>query len=382
MNKLCRGCYYTSNHSSNEYGRIIIIWKDTISVRIRHQSSQAVTCEVKIQGTAPFVYTAIYASNERSERTDLWVELLNTYQTHSLDSVPWMLGGDFNQIVHPTEHSHADVNFLSASMVKLKDCLHHMSLYDLRYQGSFFTWSNKQPDFPIAKKLDRLLINSQILNLFPNCQSFFLPGLFSDHFPCLLDLAYKTPTHGTRPFKFYNYLAKHPSFHQVVYEAWTQAGSTAWNLTVLCWKQKQIKSALKTLNRDNFSQIQIRMSEANRLLQHVQVQAMQTPTSQLFEMEKQAVERWNFLRMIEECYFKQRSRINWLKEGDLNTTYFYRVVQSRMSFNTIHSFILPSDNILTDPLDMSTHAIQHFTTILGNPLLESPLCLPPPGLVP
>lgn len=145
-----------------------------------------------------------------------------------------MLGGDFNQIIHPSEHSSTEVDHLTASMVELRDCFHHMSLYDLRYHGSHFTWSNKQPDSPITKKLDRLLINSQILNLFPNCTASFLPSLTSDHCPCLVDLAYKTPSHGTRPFKFYNYLAKHPSFHQVVLEAWTQAGSTAWNLSALC----------------------------------------------------------------------------------------------------------------------------------------------------
>ncbi|KAF3544444.1 hypothetical protein DY000_02009266 [Brassica cretica] len=327
-----------------------------------HQSRQAVTCEVKIQGTTPFVYTAVYASNERTGRTDLWVELLNTCQTFSLDYVPWMMGGDFNQILHPSEHSNTDVYHLTASMVELKDCFHQLSLYDLRYQGSLFTWSNKQPESPITKKLDCLLINSQILNLFTNCTAFFLPTLTSDHSPCLVDLAYKTPSHGTKPFKFYNYLAKHPDFHQVVIEAWIQAGSTAWNLTALCWKQKQIKSAIKSLNKEKFSQIQLRVSEANRLLQDVLVQAMQSPTSELFEMEREASQRWHFLRMIEESYFKQRSRI---KEGDLNTTYIFRIVQTRLNYNTIRSFVLPSRVVLTDPLDMSSHMILHFTSILG-----------------
>ncbi|KAF3544445.1 hypothetical protein DY000_02009265 [Brassica cretica] len=185
MNKLCRGWNYTSNHDADDdEGRIILIWRDTVSVRTLHQSRQSVTCEVKIQGTAPFVYTAVYASNERAERTDLWVELMNTCQTFSLDSVPWMLGGDFNQIIHPSEHSSTEVDHLTASMVELRDCFHQMSLYDLRYHGSHFTWSNKQPDSPITKKLDRLLINSQILNLFPNCTASFLPSLTSDHCPC------------------------------------------------------------------------------------------------------------------------------------------------------------------------------------------------------
>lgn len=198
MSKLCRGWNYTSNHSMDDDGRIIILWKDSVAVRV------------------------------------LWVELLNTCQTFSLDTVPWMMGGDFNQIVHPSEHSNDDVNSMTSRMVELKDCMTQMGLYDLRYQGPVFTWTNKQPESPVAKKLDRLLINSQLLNLFPNCSSFFLPALTSDHCPCLLDLAYKTPSHGTRPFKFFNYLTKHPDFLQVVNEAWTQAGSIAWNLTAFC----------------------------------------------------------------------------------------------------------------------------------------------------
>ncbi|WZZ07224.1 hypothetical protein YC2023_093145 [Brassica napus] len=264
MNKLCRGWNYTSNHSMDEDGRIILIWKDTVALRVLQQSKQAVTCEIKLPGSQPFVYTAVYASNEAEERTDLWVELLNTANAFALDQVPWIMGGDFNQIMHFSEHSNPDVNCLSSRMVEFKDCLTQTGLYDLRYQGPVFTWTNKQPDSPVAKKLDRLLINSQVLNLFPNCSSFFLPALTSDHSPCILDLAYKTPTHGTRPFKFYNYLTKHPNFLQVVDDAWAQAGSIAWNLSALCWKQKQIKRELKALNRENFSQIQMRVSEANQ----------------------------------------------------------------------------------------------------------------------
>lgn len=194
------------------------------------------------------------------------MELLNTYQTCSLDTTPWMVGGDFNQILHPAEHSLLDVNSLTPPMVDFRDCLSQMGLSDLRFQGSFYSWKNRSPDRPVAKKLDRLLINSQILNLFPGCSAFFLPPLFSDHSPCLLNLDFKIPTSGTRPFKFFNYLTKHPGFHQLVLEAWTQAGATAWTLTALSWKQKQIKSDLKQLNKDNFSQIQLRVSEANHVL--------------------------------------------------------------------------------------------------------------------
>lgn len=34
-------------------------------------------------------------------------------------------------------------------------------------------------------------------------------------------------------------------------------------------------------------------------------------------------------------YFKQQSRVSWLRERDQNVIYFFRMVQTRMNFNFI-----------------------------------------------
>ena len=77
MTSLCRGWNYVSNHLSDEDGRVIVIWKDPVKVQVLHQSTQQLTCEVHLPATAPFIYTIIYASNQRVERAGLWVELLH-----------------------------------------------------------------------------------------------------------------------------------------------------------------------------------------------------------------------------------------------------------------------------------------------------------------
>ena len=153
---------------------------------------------------------------------------------------------------------------------------------------------------------------------------------------------------------------------------WSQAGDQALNLTKLSWKQKSVKGVLKQLNRENFSNIQVRVLEANSLLQSVQVHALNNPSNATFEEERRVHENWVFLRGIEESYFRQKSRINWLLVGDKNTTYFFRIFQTRCSYNSIRSFVLAFGVILTDPKLMSFHAITHFCSILGPAIISSP----------
>lgn len=373
MSNLCPSWNYTSNHSEDEDGRIILIWKHPVNLQVVCKSRQSLTCRLTLPNKPVFYYTAVYASNEVAERSDLWAELIQIQTALNLDDTAWLIGGDFNQILHPEEHSSPDVSAADTQMFQFRDCLLQAGVFDLRYNGSNLTWTNNQPSNPTTKKLDRLLVNNSTISAFPHAYTTFLPQSFSDHCPCLTDLAFSLPKAGTQPFKFQNYLTKHPGFSTVVNEAWIRAGSTCFTLTQFCWKLKVIKRDLKLLNRENYSKIQERVSETHSLLQCVQVRALQTPTPELFEEERELHQKWLFLREIEEAYFRQKSRINWLREGDFNTTYFHRICQVRASYNAIRSFLDASGMVITDPMGMSLLAELHFKSILGPQLY-----LPPP----
>lgn len=179
----------------------------------------------------------------------------------------------------------------------------------MRYIGPSHTWINSQPSNPITKKLDRLLVNSNFVASYPHAMSTFLPPLFSDHSPCILDLSFTLPSAGTQPYKFQNYLTKHPGSAELLKDAWIHAGNTCQTLSQLCWKLKLIKSDLKLLNKDNYSKIQERVSETNSLLQIAQVQALQDPNPTTFQAKRDLHQKWNFLREIEEMFFRQKSRV-------------------------------------------------------------------------
>ena len=175
MSTLCRDWHYLSNHLCDDDGHIVLIWKDPAKVKLISQTKQVMTCELELPNCAPIIYSAIYASNTSDERTDLWVELLQLQSTHGLDSRPWMIGGDFNQILYPYEHSSYCHNRHSTQMFQFRDCLLQMGVSDLRFYGPAHTWSNKCDVSPVAKKLDRCLTNSECITSFPNAVATFLP---------------------------------------------------------------------------------------------------------------------------------------------------------------------------------------------------------------
>lgn len=358
------GWSFVYNHLSDEDGCIVFLWRSPATVSLLHQTQQTLTLEIRLHASPPFIYTVVYASNLRAERVSLWVELIDLQNQFSLGNAPWMIGGDFNQILHHEEHSLLEVNVLDPQMLKLRDCLLQIGVFDLRYRGPQFTWSNKQPIGLIAKKIDRLLVNAAFIVKYPNCAAFFLPPLFSDHCACLIDLSHSLPTAGTKPFKFFNYLYKHPDFMNVVNSAWSRFDRAVPTLTDLCWKLKSIKVDLKTLNRENFSRIQQRVTEASVALQTMQLQSLNAPSQDFFKQEIILHEKWSFLRSIEESYFQQRSRINWLQLGDQNTAFFHRVTQLRNSYNAIRLFTMANGIIISDPLEMSDHAYHISPTFL------------------
>lgn len=107
----------------------------------------------------------------------------------SLENNPWMLCGYFNQIIHLGEYSNHGVSYFNTHMLELRDCFMQPDLFALRYSGPPFTWLNKKPSNPIAKKLDRAMVNNHWLSSFPDSAASFLSPEFSDHAPCLLNLS-------------------------------------------------------------------------------------------------------------------------------------------------------------------------------------------------
>ena len=81
--------------------------------------------------------------------------------------------------------------------------------------------------------------------------------------------------------------------------------------------------------------------------------------------EKRLSAELHDLLLAEERFYKQKSRIQWLKSGDQNTAYFYKVIKMKQSKNTIR-FLYTDDNLRLDsPHEVNAAALNYFWKQLG-----------------
>lgn len=153
------------------------------------ECDQAITCLVNVDSTE-FVIIFVYACNRYIERIRLWQYLVAIKGL--FPSKPWMIPGDFNVLMHPSECSKFEgVPAINLETQEFLDCLNEIEVLDHFSTGCYFTWSNMQENNFQARKLDRLLVNEEWLDALPNSiVEFLVPGE-SDHSPDYLQMEKK-----------------------------------------------------------------------------------------------------------------------------------------------------------------------------------------------
>ncbi|KAF8106531.1 hypothetical protein N665_0138s0020 [Sinapis alba] len=183
-----------SNYEYNPLGRIWLVWRPEVRITPFYKSDQLITVSVEMNECVDmFFYTVIYAKNLESERKELWEDLKNHHNSPIIRQKPWMVAGDFNEILNMEEHSlHETDPIISHGMQDFQNTAVHCSLSDLASHGPLFTWTNKREEGLISKKLDRVLTNDHWIRLFPHSYNVFEGGGCSDHLRCRFHLRPET----------------------------------------------------------------------------------------------------------------------------------------------------------------------------------------------
>ncbi|GAV58880.1 hypothetical protein CFOL_v3_02413, partial [Cephalotus follicularis] len=209
------------------------------------------------------------------------------------------------------------------AMQEFNNTVMKAELEDLRGARFHFTWNNTRVGTcAISKKLDRALGNWNCFKMIGYTYAQFHPHGISDHSPISIQLRQMQPYRG-RPFKFLNFWAESDNFIHTVKQEWdkTYSGSP---LIVIHKKLKSLKGLLKKFCTRPDS----RAKELRHNLYSVQQEMMNRVVDlSVVESERQLRQEVGRAARSEEAFFKQKLRIQWLKEGDSNSAYLHRMVK-------------------------------------------------------
>jgi hypothetical protein len=82
------------------------------------------------------------------------------------------------------------------------------------------------------------------------------------------------------------------------------------------------------------------------------------------------------MALVEELYWRQRSRLNWLLKGDANTAFFHAMANGRRRKCTITRLVL-DQGIITEPSALEEHIYEFYRELLGSPGENSWFALAP-----
>lgn len=222
-----------------------------------------------------------------------------------------------------------------ARLREFNHCLDDCGLLDLRAEGSTWSWSNSSyTDSIITAQFDRVLVNQELINYFPDTYSQYLSAMTSYHSPLQVILKRLTQA-GPRPFRYLNRWRSEEGCAEIIEQGWNLQvigdsfyqviGDSFYHFTQ---KLERVKNLLRSKRKDRSSStvklenMKLDLSLNRQLLQHY-------PTDLSLGKKEH-----DFREAIQKCqadrdtYLKQQSHMLWLKDGDTCLAFFYTTLWS------------------------------------------------------
>ncbi|XP_020989778.1 uncharacterized protein LOC110276993 [Arachis duranensis] len=252
--------------------------------------------------------TGVTSAGQASGVHCKWVDAFDQCVTVEVQSPsfcgPWIVLGDFNEVLF--SHESKGCLFSSRHADRLATSLGDSNLFDLKTIGRRFSWYRRVKNgVEVAKKLDRVCINSGWLSLFPEAYAEILNRLQSDHCPILVRCAGRPQPKKNRPFRFIAAWATHPEYRNIVNQSW-QAGYREMH-----GKLSEVQKNSLEFNSKVFGNIFVRKCKLERQINFLQKRLEVMEDLSMRQREKQLIEEFNNMLVQEELLWFQKSKEQW-----------------------------------------------------------------------
>ncbi|XP_048613313.1 uncharacterized protein LOC125587176 [Brassica napus] len=296
--------------------------------------------------------TFVYGDPVLERREQVWERLTRFSTTRN---GPWFMIGDFNEI---TDHSEKEGGRKrsDSSFLPFKQMLSHCGMLEFPFTGNKLSWVGKRSKgVTVRCRLDRAVGNEDWHEKFPHTATKYLRLWGSDHRPILADILTK-PVRKKKKFKFDKRWLDNEELRNVILEGWKSE-----DLPPDANIMEHIASCRKALSQ---------WRRQNNVNSAKQVEELKEKVEGLYlddeattEEISEALKELSAALKAEEMFWRQKSRVLWLREGDRNSKCFHALVKQRRARNRITQLLDENGNIVEDEEGLVAIATSYFRQI-------------------
>ncbi|CAM8958980.1 unnamed protein product [Rhodiola kirilowii] len=300
-----------------------LFWKEELDVELSSLSDFHI--DVVVKGEVEFCLTLFYGNPRANDRTRSW-ELLRRLKKET--GRPWLVMGDFNEIAFRWEmESHRERQ--AWQMRNFRDCLEACELSDMGFKGEPFTYSNRRKgEQEVRARLDRMVANTRWRMAFPKAVVKHGFANSSDHVPLILYTKGDRKLRYRKLKRFEPMWLRHERFKEEVRSCWISQSSGS----SLSEKLKKCMQHLHQWNSSAFGNVKKKVENLKEKIQQIRVSPRTEETAAIEANLMDELDEW---LEREELWWRQRSRAEWLRNGDRNTAYFHSKASQRRRRNYI-----------------------------------------------
>ena len=328
-------------------GGLALLWKERVKVEVIEANANLIDTVVEYEGKS-FFSSFVYADTDYIKRRELWTYLISVSDARD---APWFITGDFNDILNETEKE-GGLQRPESSYNDLRTFYSEGDLYDLQYSGDPLSWREQRGDYLVRCRLDRAAANSNWAERFPTARSVYLTYEGSDHKP-IASIFEPEKKRRRGVFRFDRRLRDNPEVQELIKTTWREARNKSVtqhiDLTrsaISYWSKKQQRNSRLAIDKmkEALEAAETDMANDTNLIQKI--------TSELQEAYRK-----------EEEYWKQRSRLLWLRLGDRNSGFFHAITRNRKRINAFSVLEDASGELVYTEDKISKAIVNYFQTL-------------------
>ncbi|GLU22472.1 hypothetical protein SLE2022_385450 [Rubroshorea leprosula] len=357
--QLCRSIWGQGNFewcaksSNGRAGGLLCIWDSSLFEKTRVIEGEGFLGVEGLWGIskATCCFVNVYGPCNVAGRAKLWEDLSTLIGTLNCF---FCLGGDFNCVRGMHERKGKMISHPGSDDFNL--FIESNCLVDLPLSNRKFSWY--KCDGLAHSRLDRFLLSKNYLECWGNCVQLALKRSISDH--CPISLVSDIHNWGPKPFRFINSWSLHPEFNHLIEKLWSSFEVEGYWGFKCKEKLRRLKQHLKKWNKEVFGNIDSQLEQAMKKVDFVDRKCEDQDLSEedVLKRKDGFEELWLCLKK-KESLWRQKSRVTWIKEGDANTAYFHKFVNSRRKKNMLHG-VNNQGSWIDDPIQVKQIVYDHF----------------------